>query len=103
MRRFLLGLLLCLAAGLALWAQRSRFVEPPPFEVKTVLPLEVSPARYQQVDQRDLERLANDGWELVAVTPYVYLNEERGHEPKAAVTQTYPAYFFKRPKLATMR
>jgi hypothetical protein len=34
--------------------------------------------------------------------PYVYRNEEHGDEsnhPRPVVTQTYPAYFFKRPKI----
>jgi hypothetical protein len=51
------------------------------------------------VDQRSLQSLADQGWELVSVMPYVYRNEERGPElqgPKPVVTQTYPAYFFKR-------
>jgi len=43
------------------------------------------------------------GWELVGVTPFVYRNEERNngemHGPKPVVTQTYPAYFFKRQRL----
>jgi hypothetical protein len=40
---------------------------------------------------------------LVSVMPYVYRNEERGPElqgPKPVVTQTYPAYFFKRLRVA---
>lgn len=83
------------AAAIGL-GQRQRAVYPP-WEVKTVFPPEVSPARYRQVDPREIERLAADGWELVSTTPYVYLNEERGPEGrKLVVTQTYPAYYFKR-------
>ena len=75
-----------------------------PWEVKALMPREVSPARYVQVPSSDLERLAADGWQLVSVTPYVILNEERGPEGrKIAVTQTYPAYFFQRPKPARIR
>jgi hypothetical protein len=72
-----------------------------PFEVKSVFPRETSPAHYEQVEQRELQQLADQGWELVSVTPYVYRNEERGNvlpAPRPMVTQTYPAYFFKRPK-----
>ena len=88
-----------------LWAQRGRYVEPPPYELKMVFPREITPGRYQQVEARDLVLLAEDGWELVSVTPYIYLNEERGEpkDQKAVVTQTYPAYFFKRLKMSTGR
>jgi hypothetical protein len=68
-----------------------------------LVPREASPARYEQVDQRELQTLAEQGWELVSVEPYVYRNEERGGEgvhPKPTVTQTYPAYFFKRIRIA---
>jgi len=85
-----------------LWAQR--VIEHPPFEVKTVFPREVSPAQYRQVDQQELLDLATQGWELVAVVPYIYKNEERGTPamaPRPMVTQTYPAYFFKRLKTTT--
>jgi hypothetical protein len=65
------------------------------------MPHEVSPARYIQVSARDVERLGAEGWQLVSVTPYIILNEERGPEGrKVAVTQTYPAYFFQRAKPA---
>jgi hypothetical protein len=40
---------------------------------------------------------------LVAVVPYIYKNEERGTPdmaPRPMVTQTYPAYYFKRLKPA---
>jgi hypothetical protein len=56
---------------------------------------------YEQVSQQDLQALASQGWELVSVMPFVYRNEERGTAAnnRPAVTQTYPAYFFKRAKL----
>ena len=53
------------------------------------------PARYRQVTEHDLNDLAFQGWDLVGIAPYTYLNEERGKE-KTMVTQTYPAYIFKR-------
>ena len=57
-------------------------------------------SHYKQVPPSELRRLGDQGWQLVSVTPYVLLNEERGPEgKKLAVTQTYPAYFFKRPRL----
>ena len=75
-------------------------------EVRSVFPLEFSPGLYRQVEQSQLQLLAQQGWELVSVTPYIYRNEERGpelHGPKPVVTQTYPAYFFKRVKLPGRR
>ncbi len=73
----------------------------PPYELKLVYPHETSPAQYEQVSARELQQLADQGWELVSVTPYIYRNEERGGAlpaPRPMVTQTYPAYFFKRLK-----
>lgn len=96
-----------LIAALFLWAQRERL--PPaytPFEVRSVFPRQVSPGMYEQVPQAELQALAQQGWELVSVMPYVYRNEERGPElqgPKPVVTQTYPAYFFKRLRIAGAR
>ncbi len=98
-----------LGATALVWAQRrpSPDIVPPgrrdtshaPWEFKAVFPLETSPARYRQVALSELDQISRDGWELVSVTPYVYLNEERGPDGrKAVVTQTYPAYFFKRPR-----
>jgi hypothetical protein len=92
---------IAVAAGLVLVAQQR--IERPGYEVRSVLPRETSPAQYRQVDQIELQTLADQGWELVAVVPYIYKNEERGTPdlaPRPMVTQTYPAYFFKRPKLA---
>ena len=53
---------------------------------------------YEQVSQQEIQSLASQAWELVSVVPFVYRNEERGDASnnKPAVTQTYPAYFFKR-------
>jgi hypothetical protein len=75
-------------------------------EVRSVFPREFSPGLYRQVEQSELQSLAQQGWELVSVMPYVYRNEERGpelHGPKPIVTQTYPAYFFKRARLPGRR
>jgi hypothetical protein len=73
----------------------------PQYEVHAVFPRETSPAMYEQVSQQDIQTLATQGWELVSVMPFVYRNEERGTAAnnRPAVTQTYPAYFFKRLKL----
>lgn len=86
-------------------AQRPRVTATDPIatrmEMMSVFPREITPGRYQQVDQVQLAQIADQGWELVSVMPYVYRNEERGPEfqgPKPVVTQTYPAYFFKRTK-----
>ena len=98
MRNYAIALLLA-SAGALLFAQHQS--DSPAWEVRSVFPRETSPAQYEQVPQRDLQRLADEGWELVSVTPYVYRNEERGGSnvnPKPVVTQTYPAYFFKRAK-----
>ncbi len=99
MRRIILVAAVGVAAVLALRAQRETPPAYSPYEVKAVFPREVSPARFEQVDDRELQVLAGQGWELVSVTPYVYRNEERGSAavtPRPMVTQTYPAYFFKR-------
>ena len=91
----------------AMWSwsqQRGRSADHPPYEIKCVFPRETSPGLYQHVEQRELEVLADQGWELVSVMPYIYRNEERGNDntkPKPVVTQTYPAYFFKRPKITS--
>lgn len=80
-------------------AQQYRDIPPDAFEIRAVLPHETAPAQYQQVDTNELQMLGNQGWELVAVVPYIYKNEERpapGMGQKPLVTQTYPAYYFKR-------
>ena len=102
MRRSIVLLALGAAAIALLMAQRERAPVYPPYEFKSLLPREVSPAQYQQVEQRDLESITDQGWELVSVVPYIYKNEERGSPtmaPRPIVTMTYPAYFFKRLKL----
>jgi hypothetical protein len=112
MKRILIGLALLAAVTVLLMAQRDRYAVPDTvpgaaqLEVRSVFPREVTPGFYQQVDQRDLQLLAQQGWELVSVMPYIYRNEERGpelHGPKPVVTQTYPAYFFKRVRLPGRR
>ena len=106
MRRSILIAGLGAAAVALLWAQqRDRALVPdaPPYEVRSIFPHEISPAEYSQVEQRELQAAADQGWELVSVTPYIYKNEERGspaQSPRPIVTQTYPAYFFKRLKPA---
>jgi len=93
-----------LMAAIFLWAQRDRIGQPPgyvAFEVRSVFPREISPGKYEQVRQEELQSLATQGWELVSVMPYIYRNEEHGPDmpgPRPVVTQTYPAYFFKRVK-----
>jgi hypothetical protein len=73
------------------------------FEVVALYPRETQPGVYQQVEQRQIDALSSQGWELVSTMPYIYRNEEHDngamHGPKPVVTQTYPAFFFKRVKL----
>jgi len=104
MKRILaLGMMVLIAAVAIVWAQQSKAPAAvyAQYEVRSVFPRETSPATYEQVSQQELQSMAAQGWELVSVTPYVYRNEERGtaSNNKPAVTQTYPAYFFKRVKL----
>lgn len=97
------GVLIIFAAALVLRGQRARR-EYPVWEVRVLSPREVSPARHQQVDQWELDRAGDQGWELVSVAPHVYQNEERGPDgQKKVVTQVYPAYYFKRLKPAPER
>jgi hypothetical protein len=107
MRRTILASLLAVVAAGLIWAQSFRIIPDAParFEVRTLLPREISPGAFEQVEQRTLDQLGSDGWELVSVTPYVYRNEEYGQPLQAGrqvVTQTYTAYFFKRVR-ATSR
>jgi hypothetical protein len=102
-RIIVLSLALLTAAAAFVWAQQ---VKAPAtvyaqYEMRSVFPRETSPAIYEQVSQQELQTLAAQGWELVSVMPFVYRNEERGNAAnnKPEVTQTYPAYFFKRVKL----
>ena len=102
MRRTILISVLGVMAIALLWAQRERGPIYAPYEFKALLPREVSPAQYQQADQRELESIGEQGWELVSVVPYIIKNEERGSvtlSPRPIVTMTYPAYFFKRLKV----
>lgn len=105
MKRILAPALLIMALAAILLAQRDfRLTEVPGgpgLEVKALFPREVTPAMYKQVEPNEIAMAAQQGWELVSVMPYVYKNEERGpelHGPKPMVTQTYPAYFFKRAR-----
>jgi hypothetical protein len=107
MKRIILPVTLFAMAAAFVWAQSFRVVpDTTHLEVRSVFPREASPGKYEQVDQRALQSLADQGWELVSVMPYVYRNEERGPElqgPKPVVTQTYPAYFFKRVRVPGAR
>ncbi|MBZ5634389.1 MAG: hypothetical protein LAO55_14805 [Acidobacteriia bacterium] len=102
-RIVVLSLILVMVAAALVWAQQSKAptLTHPQYELRSVFPRETSPAMYEQVSQQELQTLASQGWELVSVMPYVYRNEERGtaSNNKPAVTQTYPAYFFKRLRL----
>ncbi len=72
----------------------------PPFETQALFPRETTPGQYDQVSQEQIQALAGAGWELVSVVQFVLKNEERGpqtgHRP--IVTQSYPAYFFRRQR-----
>jgi hypothetical protein len=106
MKRIIAAAVLFLVAAVFLWAQYRVVPDSVHLEVRSVFPREVTPGKYEQVDQRNLQTLADQGWELVSVMPYVYRNEERGPElqgPKPVVTQTYPAYFFKRVRVPGAR
>jgi hypothetical protein len=102
-RIIVLSFALAIAAAAFVWAQQTKAPAAvyAQYEVRSVFPRETSPAMYEQVSQQDLQALASQGWELVSVMPFVYRNEERGTAAnnRPAVTQTYPAYFFKRAKL----
>jgi hypothetical protein len=99
-RIIVMSLTLAMAAAAFVWAQQTKSPAPayPQYELRSVFPRETSPALYEQVSQQEIQSLAAQGWELVSVVPFVYRNEERGIalNNKPAVTQTYPAYFFKR-------
>ena len=74
------------------------------YELLSVFPQETAAGEYSQVDPGQLQGLADLGWQLVSVAPYVYRNE--GHPganandpslpPPPLVTQVYLAYFFQR-------
>src|SRR5580704_19581324 len=106
MKRIIPAAVLFVMAAAYLGAQWRIVQDTVHFDVRSVFPREVTPGKYEQVDQRSLQQLADQGWELVSVMPYVYRNEERGPElqgPKPVVTQTYPAYFFKRIRVPGAR
>lgn len=97
--------ILLIAVAVYLFAQqRSPVPDHQPFEVRSVFPRETSPGQYQQIEPQEIQALANQGWELVSVTPFIYRNEEHNNGemrgPRPIVTQVYPAYFFKRVKLS---
>ena len=95
-RAILFALGLAALVAVAVYAQRSG-PEYAAWEYRALLPHETTPARYRQVDSRELALATSEGWELVAVTPHVLLNEERGPEGRKQVaTQVYPGYYFKR-------
>jgi len=102
-RIIVLSLTLAIMAAAFVWAQQTKAPAPvyAQSEVRSLFPRETSAAMYEQVSQQELQGLAAQGWELVSVMPFVYRNEERGTATnnKPAVTQTYPAYFFKRMRL----
>ena len=71
-----------------------------PYELLSVFPEETSPGEYHQVEPSQLQRLADQGWQLVSVTPDIYINEQHGGGTSAPlVTQVYQAYFFQRSRL----
>jgi len=77
----------------------------PAWEVKVLEPHEIAAGRYAHVRPYELDDLAADGWELVAVTNYVLRNEEhegpKGERPM--VTQAYQTYAFKRLRRDAIR
>ena len=77
----------------------------PEWEVKVLEPHEIAAGRYVQVRSYELDTLAQEGWELVAVTNFVLRNEEheglKGERPM--VTQAYQSYAFKRLKRDSIR
>jgi|SRR6185437_8820229 len=118
------ALFLCLLAALAalLFAQQPRSSAPgrivtggssgaplyAPYDLLSVFPQETSAGLYQQVDASQLQALADQGWQLVSVAPYVYRNEgsptassqaQASSPPPPLVTQVYLAYFFQRARL----
>ena len=95
-----LGLLIATSV-LVVAQQRTRAVpsgQYPQWEVKVLEPHEIAAGRYVQVRSYELDDLAAEGWELVAMTNFVLRNEEhegpKGERPM--VTQAYQTYAFKR-------
>ncbi len=103
MKRLLPGICIAATAAVLFVSGQKTPARPafPAYDIQAVLPRELSPGRYEQVQQRELQVLASEGWDLVSVVPYVYRNEEHGGDgvnPKPVVMQTYPAYFFRRQR-----
>jgi len=76
------------------------------FDVRSVFPRETTPGSMNKWISARSRRWPNRVGNSSAVTPYIYRNEEHGPElqgPKPVVTQTYPAYFFKRLRVAGQR
>ena len=90
-------------AAMIVCAQQTHEAVRPSYEMMSALPRELSPGQYAQVDPNTLQSISAQGWELVSAVPFIYRNEERDngqmHGPKPVVTQVYPAYFFRRPRL----
>lgn len=95
MRRSVSAVALGLALAAAVLAQDWL---NPPYDTQALFPRETTPGQYQQVDQNQVQALAAAGWELVSVVQFVLKNEERGTQAndRPIVTQSYPAYFFRR-------
>jgi len=103
MRHVFAAILVMAAAALLLLAQRgstSRAMVPlnASLEYRALTPREFAPAQYNQVDEREIARMTEEGWQLVAVSPWVLKNEERGPREgnRPVTTQVYPAYYFTR-------
>lgn len=94
-----------LAVAVLLFAQREQLAPPrgvAPWEYRALLPQEIGPGMYRQVDWFQVLEMGNQGWELVSVTPYVIRNDERKYrneENPRVVTQNYLAYYFKRQRV----
>ena len=79
-RSLILGL-----AAISLFFTRQQHAQvpvPAAFEVHSVFPRENPPGFCQQVEPRELQALADQGWQLVSVMPFVYRNEERGRRTR---------------------
>lgn len=105
MRQRALAWVVCLAAAAALvWGQRERIApnrEIATWEYRSLVPQEISPGVYHQVEWFNVTALGDQGWELVSVTPWVIRNDERKYkaeEMPKVITQNYMAYYFKRPR-----
>jgi len=102
-----LWIVVCLscAAAAALWGQRERLApnrETTSWEYRALVPQEIGPGQYVQVEWYQVTALGDQGWEMVSVTPWVIRNDERKYKTEGmpkVVTQNYPAYYFKRPRV----